>query len=190
MKKHYEEGCIKVRCGSLMNEEWRELTDYPGYEVSSLGRVRRKDKTYRLSNGKTRLLKGKIISQQKDREGYVRATLRKGNERKQVMVQRLVASAFLGDGNGREINHINFLRCDNRVENLEWTSHSENCRWSSRYGAYKSQPIIGISKHDGRCIKFFSLNDAKRHGFSKLHVVQCCKGERASHHGYTFQYAE
>ena len=175
----------------MTDEIWKPITDCPGYEVSTLGRVRSVDRIDTLRNGNKRSLKGKILTLRPDPEGYVRAVLRVNHERKHIMVHRLVAITFLGKQEGKEVNHINCIRDDNRLENLEWVTHKKNCNWSAKYNIKSpSKQIIGISKEDGSCVKFYSLNDAGRHGFNMRHVAQCCEGLRASHHGYTFHYID
>ena len=172
-------------------EIWKPIPDFPGYEASSFGRIRSIDRIYKLPGGGTRFLKGKILMLKTDSEGYVRAVLRVNNSRKYIMVHRLVAYAFLGKQEGMEINHINFIRGDNRLENLEWVTHKKNCKWSAKYNLKSpSKQILGISKEDGSCIRFYSLRDAGRNGFNARHVAECCDGKRASHHGYTFHYID
>lgn len=66
-------------------------------------------------------------------DGYVAAHLSLGGENKIVKVHRLVAIAFIDNqGNKPEVNHKNGIRHDNRVENLEWVTKSENVLHSYR----------------------------------------------------------
>jgi hypothetical protein len=106
-------------------EEWRRC---PGaeqiYEVSSLGRVRRcrniarpwePGKPYRLGT---------------NTNGYPIVRFPAWCGGRAVTVHRLVALAFIGPppSEKHEVNHINFVRNDNRASNLEWVTHRENIR--------------------------------------------------------------
>lgn len=95
-------------------EIWKPVVGYEGfYEVSSLGRVRNP--------------RGAILRDRLNHLGYNRAALCKCGVRRDCMVHRLVAAAFIGPlPIGKEVNHINGLRADNRVENLEYVTRAEN----------------------------------------------------------------
>lgn len=60
--------------------------------------------------------------------GYLRVNLRRRALAKTFYVHRLVAAAFLGDPSDLEVDHLNGVRNDNRVENLEIVTHAENLR--------------------------------------------------------------
>jgi len=79
---------------------------------------------------------GKIVKSQKNDRGYERIDLTKDSKRKGFRVNRLVASAYIENPENKpEVNHINRVRDDNRVENLEWNTHLENCQ---NKGIYKT----------------------------------------------------
>ena len=62
-----------------------------------------------------------------DSNGYFQVCLSKGGRAKNYLVHRLVAKAFIKNSeNKKDINHINCVKTDNRVENLEWATRSEN----------------------------------------------------------------
>lgn len=102
-----------------MKETWKSIPGFDGlYEVSDQGRV--------LSKRTNLLLKPNIMN-----HGYVCVHLYSGGKRSRVVktIHQLVALAFIPNPhNCREVNHKNFLRRDNRVENLEWVTRSENVR--------------------------------------------------------------
>ena len=98
-------------------EEWREVPGSEGrYRVSSYGR---------LIGPRGRFL-GTL-----DEDGYVRVHVFPPGLR---MMHRCVAAAFIGGANGREIDHINGDRADNRPENLRYCTHAENNRYTAEGG--------------------------------------------------------
>jgi hypothetical protein len=107
------------------------------YRISSKGRI--KSLNYNRT-GKERLLKLSF-----DKNGYLHVSLCKNNTCKTRRVHQLVAEAFLEHtpcGYELVVNHINFLRSDNRVENLEIVTARENSN-------HKQIPVS--SKYEGVC---------------------------------------
>lgn len=97
----------------ITTETWKTI--YEEYEVSDLGRIRRKDTKRLLSTNKPDFL------------GYCRVTLKINGEYKTRTVHRIVAEAFLDRREwGTEVHHKNGDKTDNRAENLEWLSHREH----------------------------------------------------------------
>src|SRR5574337_896491 len=99
-------------------EIWDHVKGYEEhYMISTYGQVKS------LKLGCERILK-----LQKRRNGYLQVDLRlSGQKKKTSLVDRLVAKAFLEDWDeNMTVNHKNFDRADNRVENLEMMSHSKN----------------------------------------------------------------
>lgn len=79
----------------------------------------------------------KEISQRKNADGYMQVTVGKTGNRTQYRVHRMVAEAFIPNpDNLPEVNHKNFIRDDNRVENLEWSTHVDNVNHSVSVGNY------------------------------------------------------
>jgi hypothetical protein len=109
-----------------MSEIWKPVVGYEGlYEVSNLGRV----KSMRF---------GFILKFRLDR-GYPRLGLRHlDGVQKQITIHRLVCTAFIPNPyNKSQINHINGIKTDNRVENLEWCTSKENMNHRSNVLNYK-----------------------------------------------------
>ena len=119
---------LDSHCEDLPGEEWRDVEGYGGkYQVSNLARVRS------LYKGKTKLIKPDIIH-----TGYLRVTLYKDGKTKNHYVHVLVAKAFIPNPEGkRQVNHINGDKADNRVENLEWLTPSENIHHAFETGLSK-----------------------------------------------------
>jgi hypothetical protein len=106
-------------------EEWRSIPEFEGYQVSSLGKIRGID---RLKQGRSglRLTRGQELKQISNKKGYPEVRFRKNGTHTRL-VHKLVASAFLVKSEGcTQINHINGVKTDNSVINLEWVTNSEN----------------------------------------------------------------
>lgn len=120
-------------------EIWKDVKGYKGfYEVSSMGRIRSIDHYVRsgLRFNSAVKKKGHILKQNAKRNGYLTVDLSKGNKVKTISVHRIVAAAFLDPVDGKDfVNHKNLNKHDNRVENLEWCTRSENALHAVKNGA-------------------------------------------------------
>jgi hypothetical protein len=113
---------------ALEGEIWVPVKDYESlYEVSNLGRVKSVGRTHKVGNKSgIRVREPKIMSQTLNVYGYLIVSLHKEGKLKSSKVARLVCSAFHpNQDNKRTVNHISGNKCDNRVENLEWASDTE-----------------------------------------------------------------
>jgi hypothetical protein len=109
-----------------MNEIWKDIQGYEGlYLVSNLGRVKRMYK-----NRPSVIRKGTI-----DKDGYLRIGLSKDCKYKYFYIHRLVAMSFIENAENKPcINHINGIKNDNRIDNIEWCTYSENIRHADKTG--------------------------------------------------------
>lgn len=105
-------------------ELWRDVSNFEGYyQVSNFGRVRGLPRTDRLG----RRINPKVLTLQRDKDGYSVVNLTKNENVKAVKVHRLVAIAFLSNECGLpEVNHIDGNKSNNRADNLEWCTHKSN----------------------------------------------------------------
>lgn len=107
-----------------IKEEWRPIAGYEGlYEVSDQGRIRS------LCKGKC-LISPKIKFLQKHYKGHLFIYLYKEGERKKFFVHRIVAVAFIPNPYMKLlVNHIDEVKHNNAVTNLEWMTEGENIRY-------------------------------------------------------------
>lgn len=113
-----------------MKERWKDVPGFEGvYQASSAGRVRTLDRQIPQKNRWGRMMlrfhAGKVLNPSVDKDGYlfVRTKTFGGNTR----VHRLVALAFIPNPEDKpQVNHKNGRVSDNRPNNLEWCTNSEN----------------------------------------------------------------
>ena len=122
-----------------MKEKWMPIKNYEGfYEVSDKGRVRSLD---RYVNGKHKnkaFRKGRVLKLEKVQAGYYRVELQKNGFKERLFVHRLVADSFIPNPHNKpQVNHINSMRDDNIVYNLEWVTPKENIIHGVEYGNIK-----------------------------------------------------
>jgi len=112
-----------------MNEEWKTIKDFDDYAVSNIGRVKRIKQDFF-----NRELK--ILKQSKYRSGYLKIQLWKNGKCKWKLIHRLVLENFnpVENMNKLECNHKNGIKSDNRLENLEWITHSGNMKHAFKIG--------------------------------------------------------
>ncbi len=115
----------------MTEELWLPVKGYEGlYEVSSLGDIR---------NTKRNLVKKQFVNPV---NGYMQIQLSKEGVPNSYRVHKLVAEAFIGNpDNKKEVNHINSIRTDNRVENLEWSDRYANMLHAVESGSYVKQQV-------------------------------------------------
>lgn len=184
-----------------MGEEiWKRIpiSQFPDYEVSNFGRVRR----------------GKFIRKPvATHSGYLEVKLYNHCRHRGYFIHRLVAMAFLPNEDlSLDVNHIDGNKTNNRVDNLEWCTRSENHKHAYRIGLKKTtekqreaaritglhtKNLVSQKRKPVACFK----NGERIKEFARVHdafhwlgrticgaISKCCRGEVKSYLGYEWRY--
>ncbi len=124
----------KIEVGEL----WKDVEGYENYQISTLGRVRRKAKMFKvgIKNVSKIFKKEMILKPIKLTKGYLGAVLYDDKSiGKTYKIHRLVAKAFIPNPNNLpQVNHKDGNKENNCINNLEWCSNKENMEHSYRIG--------------------------------------------------------
>lgn len=170
-------------CGCHYKKLIENATDIPKFE--GLYCVNKKGEVLSLRYGK-------VLKPYTDKEGYnrVRLTDKFGNNI-WIGVHKIVALTFIENPRDcKEVNHKNFIRNDNRFENLEWCTAKENVEWSIQH--FKGVGHKGVYSIDENGMTFYpSLSEASRKtGIPISNICKCCKGERKRAGNCEWHYTE
>lgn len=183
----------------MEKEIWKDVLGYEGYYmVSNLGNVKSLER-FRLGNKKSltkvneRLLKYKI-----DKYGYKVYSLTKFAKTNMFTCHRLVAKSFIENPfNYDQVNHINGIKLDNRVYNLEWCNNSHNMKEAYKLGLIKpkkskdnilSKKVAKIKDGEVICIYDSVADASKQNHVGKTAISNCLKGRSKSSCGCKWSY--
>jgi hypothetical protein len=136
-----------------MEEIWKDIKGYEGfYQISNLGRV--KTLNFKVA---------KILKNSLDSRGYYQVKLK---DRKSHLIHHLVMKNFVSEkpSPDHQVNHINGVKTDNYLENLEWVTRSQNMLHAYKLGLNytlgkkgSSHPNASITENDVKEIRKSNL---------------------------------
>jgi hypothetical protein len=104
-----------------MENVFLNIKDFDNYFINSDGKIKNK--------------KGQLLKVEISKEGYYRVTLSKDGKCVKYLLHRIVAIQFIPNPENKpQVNHKNGIKSDNRVENLEWCTRSENEKHAHKNG--------------------------------------------------------
>lgn len=185
----------------LPNEIWKDIEEFPNYQISNMGRIKVKEHITKGKNGGSYKFKEKIKTQRLKKSGYLDCCFRKQGESKSynLNIHRFVAQAFIPNPENKpQVNHINEDKTDNRVCNLEWSTSKENCNHGTRnkrisdYKMNKGNMVQKLDLNGGILETYTSVRQADRMNkkCNQSAIVKCCKGKQKTCGGYLWRYVD
>lgn len=168
-----------------MEEIWKNIENYPNYQISNYGNVKN------IKNNK--ILSFEIC------KGYKRCHLYSNSKGKNLLIHCLVAQAFIPNPNNLpQINHKDENKLNNNVDNLEWCTAKYNNNYGNRKYLSKTKQINDIKKSkpvdvynlDNTYITTFpSIEECERKlNVNQSNIIKVCKGIYKQCNGYIFMY--
>ncbi|KKN63257.1 hypothetical protein LCGC14_0503750 [marine sediment metagenome] len=186
-------------------EKWKDIVGYVGsYQISSLGRVRSLKRRVKCSKrGNLRINYERIMKPILINTGYFTICLNNGEVPRYPLISRLVAIHFIPNPEKkRTVNHKNGIKTNNRVENLEWMTDSENIKHSYRELGRKptntgrfgkdhrgSKSVLQLTRSGHLVAEHAGMAEAQRKtGVFRSSISRVCSGMRNHAGGFAWKF--
>lgn len=174
----------------LKNEIWKDIDGFENlYQISNYGRL----KSLGSNNNSTAINKDIIRKTFPNSKNYLSCLIYKNSVKKQARLHRLVAQAFIPNPHNKpQVNHIDGNKQNNRIDNLEWCTNSENQLHAYKNGLEKPRFQRKVNQYDleNNYIQTFEyIREAeKKLKIDASSISSVCKGKRKTAGGYKWKY--
>lgn len=179
---------------------WKEIPGYENYLINELGDIinaKRKANIKHIEKSNHNLIE--CVHKYKNNSKYEEVVLSRNGNHKRILLHRLVAIAFIPNPENKPfINHKNGIKSDNRIENLEWVTHTENMqhaqnelyiKTSNHHGQSLKIPVVQLDKKSKYIKSFESITSASVSiGVSAAGICAVCLKNRKSAGGFKWEY--
>lgn len=162
--------------------EWREVKEYSNYEVNQFGEIRHKKRKH-------------ILKPRSNNSGYQYVNFKINGKNINFAVHRIVANAFIPNPNGyTEINHKDYNKMNNCIDNLEWVSSSQNKQHAFLKEENKKNRGKAVNQYtkEGTFIKTFDTitEAAKELNCCVAAISNCCLGRTKTSQGFQWSFVK
>lgn len=168
-----------------MNYKKEPIRDFPLYQVDTLGNIYNQN--------------GSLKKYSCNKSGYPIVTFCVSNHKTSCSVHQIVAKQFIPNDDLKkyQVNHIDGDKQNNKIENLEWVTPSENMRHAVKtlgieFGSVGRRAIVANNKRTGDEIVFSSASEAMKslrlNEAARVNIWRALNGLRKSAYGYTWHY--
>ena len=160
-------------------ETFVKIDGFEKYEVSNLGKVRN-------------IKSGRVLKPRLQNNGYLMLCLYKNNKQKNLLLHRIVATAFIDNPEGKpQVNHIDENKTNNDLSNLEWCTARENAIHGTRIKRFSEKnfkKVIQLDLNDNVLNVFESIKQAGQEtGVFATSISACCNGKVKSAGGFKWR---
>ena len=164
----------------MRQEQWKAIKGFEEYQISTDGRVKARS--------------GKILAPNDNGFGYLHVHLMKDGKPHAKKIHRLVAEAFIDNPEQKpQVNHIDGNKANNSLDNLEWTTCSENMKHACANGLHikRAKAVVQINIITKSVINTYKhANDAERAtGINHTQILNACKKNKTTG-GYLWEYQD
>lgn len=183
-----------------MNEEiWKDIPGWEGqYQASTWGRIKSVPRKRVKLDGSIWYTKEKLLKPATMRDGYLMVCFNTSATKASYLVHRLIAKTFIPNPELlTTVNHINEIKTDNRVENLEWASRLQQMNAGTVKDRIRKTMTLRPTcfrrvrqKLNGQIIAIFPTIEAAgmATGTNSTAICMCCKGRRKHANKYEWEY--
>lgn len=162
------------------------------YQVSDMGRVKSLERVFTRHLGAEQKIKERILKYTVNRSGYCNVTLYRDRKRRTYYIHRLVAIAFIPNPlNKPTVNHKDGVKSNNKTDNLEWMTRSENTQHAYDIGLNSCSSRVAVAQYSltGEFIKSYtSIEEAGKHtGIHRGSISRVISGRRKTTHKFIWR---